>query len=153
MADSKISALTALTTPVDDDEFVTVDDSATQTKRITWANVKATLKTYFDTLYASITGEAAVNTVGASGATETLTKAPVHRVTMDQNCTFTFPTPTKASMIFQLDLSGAYTPTFPATVDWADGTEPTYASPATYVFSTTDSGTSWRGHMVGSGYA
>lgn len=153
MADTKISALTALTSPDDADELPIVDDSASQTKRITWSNVKATLKTYFDTLYSSITGEAAVNTVGASGATETLTKAPVHNVIMDQNCTFTFPTPTKASMIFQLDLSGAYTPTFPASVDWPDGTAPTYASPATYVFSTTDTGTTWRGHMVGSGYA
>lgn len=39
MADTKISALTALTSPDDDDEMVIVDDSASTTKKITWANV------------------------------------------------------------------------------------------------------------------
>lgn len=41
MADTKISALTALTTPADADELVIVDDDVATTKRITWANVKA----------------------------------------------------------------------------------------------------------------
>lgn len=50
---TKISELTAITTPVDADEAVIVDDSASATRKITWANIKATLKTYFDTLYAA----------------------------------------------------------------------------------------------------
>jgi hypothetical protein len=152
MADASITDLpNSLTssTIADADFFVADDTSASaETKKITWANIKAALAAVF----ASITGEAAVNTVGASGSTETLTLAPVHRVTLDANCTFTFPTPTAASHTFQLRLSGAFTPTFPASVDWADATAPTYATPSLYVFTTDDTGTTWYGALVGSAF-
>lgn len=48
--DDKIDVLndTAKTTPVDTDVFALWD---TIRKKVTWANIKATLKTYFDTLY------------------------------------------------------------------------------------------------------
>lgn len=99
-----------------------------------------------------VKGQYAVNTVGASGATETLTLAPAHRVTMDQNCTFTFPTPT-AGHTFLLWLSGAFTPTFPASVDWNAGVAPTYATPSLYGFTTLDGGTTWAGTLIASGLA
>ena len=149
MADTKISALTALAVaPDNDDEFAIVDDSAATTKRVVWA----TIKTALDALYKA--GALSVNTVATTGATETLTTADIQRMTMDQNCTFTFPTPAGTGHGFILHLSGAFTPTFPASVDWdSAGGAPTYATPSWYTFITSDSGTTWLGSLVGSGFA
>ncbi|HKW83811.1 MAG TPA: hypothetical protein VJN68_08655, partial [Burkholderiaceae bacterium] len=48
-------AATSKTTPVDADELPLVDSAASNVlKKLTWANLKATLKTYLDTLYAPI---------------------------------------------------------------------------------------------------
>lgn len=47
-------AATGKTTPVDADELPLVDSAASNVlKKLTWANLKATLKTYFDTLYSA----------------------------------------------------------------------------------------------------
>jgi hypothetical protein len=49
-------AATGKTTPVDADELPLADSAASfALKKLTWANLKATAKTYFDTLYAAIT--------------------------------------------------------------------------------------------------
>lgn len=47
-----VHAATSKTTPVDNDEIGVADSAASfGLKRFTWANIKAALKTYFDTLY------------------------------------------------------------------------------------------------------
>ena len=48
-----VDSLTSLTTPVDADRMIIVDNSASLAKKITWTNIKATLKTYFDGFYSS----------------------------------------------------------------------------------------------------
>ncbi len=64
MADSKISDLTALSTPADDDVFAIVDTDAGQTKKITAANVKS---------YAGSSTEAIQDIVGAMFSSNTET--------------------------------------------------------------------------------
>lgn len=52
---SSIHGVSGKTTPVDADELALIDSAASNVlKKLTWANVKATLKTYFDTLYAPV---------------------------------------------------------------------------------------------------
>lgn len=54
-----INAATGKTTPVDADTLPLSDSEAANVlKKVTWANVKATLKTYFDTLYGNVAGQA-----------------------------------------------------------------------------------------------
>jgi len=53
---TSINSATGKTTPVDNDLFGIVDSAASNVlKKLTWANTKATLKTYFDTLYLTAT--------------------------------------------------------------------------------------------------
>jgi hypothetical protein len=60
------AAATPKATPVDADSIGYCDSEASNaTKSFTWANLKARLKTYFDTLYA--TGDSAWHEVGAGG--------------------------------------------------------------------------------------
>lgn len=54
-AGALISGATAKTTPVDADYVGLMDSAASNVlKKLSWANIKATLKTYFDTLYAPL---------------------------------------------------------------------------------------------------
>lgn len=59
-------AATSKTTPADADELPLVDSAASNVlKKLTWANLKATLKTYLDTLYFPITGSVGGDLTGA----------------------------------------------------------------------------------------
>lgn len=100
--------------------------------------------------------ESNVNTVASSGSTETLDTSlyAVHDVTMSEACTFTFsnPAPSGKATIFTLILRGAFTPTWPASVDWPDATQPTYGSPTVYTFMTVDGGTTYLGASAGKAF-
>lgn len=174
MATKRIDELTAATALTGDDLLVTMDGAAT-TKKITAANARDYFAAASATSAQGATADAAlpraangasvedvgaiehrVNTVAASGATETLDTAvyAVHDVTMDQSCTFTFsnPAPSGKATIFTLILRGAFTPTFPAGVDWPDASAPTYTTPSVYVFTTVDGGTTWLGSQAGKAF-
>jgi hypothetical protein len=101
--------------------------------------------------------EEEVNTVAATGAAETLDVSAygVHDCTMDESCTFTFsnPAPSGDASAFVLILRGAFTPTFPASVDWPDATPPDYTTPTVFVFTTVDAGTTWLGTSPGKAFA
>jgi len=56
MSDQKITELDNYTPPIDADVVPIVDTVSGITKKLSWANIKATLKTYFDTLYLSLAG-------------------------------------------------------------------------------------------------
>lgn len=52
---SAIHGSSAKATPVDADTVALIDSAASNTlKKVSWANIKATLKSYFDTLYAAV---------------------------------------------------------------------------------------------------
>lgn len=82
MANQKITQLDAITTLADTDLSEAVDMSGTPTnKKITWANIKATLETYFDTVYDAIGAAAAV---AANLTTHEEDVANPHEVTKTQ---------------------------------------------------------------------
>jgi hypothetical protein len=165
VADTKTSALTELAgaSVVADDWIPIVDTSVTTTKKLNPLEIKDIPSLGLLPLVAGGAAvenigavESNVNTVATSGSTETLDTAvyAVHDVTMDQACTFTFsnPAPSGKNSTFVLILRGAFTPTFPASVDWGDASAPTYTTPSVYVFTTVDAGTIWLGSQVGKAF-
>lgn len=70
-----VPSATAKTTPVDAD-LIPINDSAASNiiKKVTWANFKATLKTYFDTLYATAGTYVTAGAATGSGLTQSTGK-------------------------------------------------------------------------------
>lgn len=69
---SSVHAAASKATPVDADEIALVDSAASNgLKKLTWANIKATLKTYFDTLYYSSGSDIAVADGGTGRSSHT----------------------------------------------------------------------------------
>ena len=120
---------------------------------ITDAGGYLTATTVDDALQEIASGQYSRNNVTASGTTETLTLDGAQQVVMNNDCTFTFPSPTTDGHTFLLKLSGAFTPTWPASVDWPNGLEPVYSSVSVYCFTTFNSGTTWFGGQMGSSFS
>lgn len=65
---SAIHGSSAKATPVDADTVALIDSAASNTlKKLSWANIKATLKSYFDTLYAVVGHSHSNATTSAAG--------------------------------------------------------------------------------------
>lgn len=66
--EAAVHAASSKATPVDADETMLADSAASWgLKKLTWANIKATLKTYFDTLYYIVGGTDVAVTDGGTG--------------------------------------------------------------------------------------
>lgn len=102
-----------------------------------------------------------LTTVAAAGATETLDieNGNAFDITLDQACTLTFSNPIASgnmasfTLLLRQNGTGGYATTWPASVDWGDGSAPTLVTTASSVtllgFITVDGGTIWHG-FVGS---
>ena len=73
-----VDGLTAMTTPVDADRMTIIDNSVSLAKKITWANIKATLKTYFDGIYTTTSAVATQITTALSGYLTTATASTTY---------------------------------------------------------------------------
>ena len=97
-----------------------------------------------------------LSAIGNTGATQTFdcTVANVFTATLDQNCTFTFSNPPASGDLGYIVIYGtnfgAFTITYPASVDWPSATAPTLTASGLdiLVFETYDAGTTWLGQVA-----
>jgi hypothetical protein len=95
--------------------------------------------------------------IGNTGATRTfdLAVANFFSATLDQDSTWTFSNPSASGdfcgFVLELTNGGAYTITYPASVDWVGGTAPTLTASGKdlLVFVTRDAGTTYLGLVAG----
>jgi hypothetical protein len=79
-----INGATAKTTPVDADTVGLIDSAASNVlKKLSWSNIKATLKTYFDTLYPSGSGTSSGTNTGDQNLFQTIAVAGQSNVVAD----------------------------------------------------------------------
>jgi hypothetical protein len=123
-------AATGKTTPVDADELPLVDSAASNVlKKLTWANLKATAKTYFDTLYQPL------NSTLTSWASKTVPSGTVVGTSDSQtltNKTLTTPTISNPVMDATNPTAQTYTPSSAgtATLDLSLGNQHRITMPA-----------------------
>lgn len=96
----------------------------------------------------------AIDDTGAA-ATLDLSVANFFSATQDEACTFTFSNPPASGdfggFILELTNGGAFSVTWPASVDWPGGTAPTLTAAGVdqLVFTTRDGGTTYFGFVAG----
>lgn len=102
----------------------------------------------------------AIGSIGGGTQDIDLTLGNCVTATVDtSSTTFTFSNPTASDegcgFVLVLTNGGSQTVTWPASVDWPAATAPTLTASGVdvLVFHTTDGGTTWRGNLVGAGYA
>jgi len=100
---------TEKTTPVDADLVGLIDSVTGLLFKLTWANVKATLKTYFDTLYATIASLAAQKDVAETLTNKTLTSPKIETAITDTNGNEIIKTPATASAVNEITVTNAAT--------------------------------------------
>lgn len=72
-----LNAATSKATPVDADTFGVIDSAAANVlKKVTWANIKATIKAYFDTIYYTIAAATTALALKANLASPAFTGTP-----------------------------------------------------------------------------
>lgn len=71
MTDKKITELTTYTPPINADLMPIVDFTTLTTKKISWVNIKAALKTYFDSLSTTLTNKTLTSPVLNTGISGT----------------------------------------------------------------------------------
>ncbi len=113
-----INAATDKSTPVDNDRLALIDSAASNVlKKLSWANLKATLKTYFDGLYAPISSGGSIKGINLqTGSTYTLVLTDASKIiecANATNCTVTVPT--NASVAFPVNTEIAIVPVFTGT--------------------------------------
>jgi len=101
----------------------------------------------------------AVGSISAPGASETLDPdvSDAFEIALDGAITLVFSEPESDFAIFQLVLNqdgvGGHVVTWPASVEWDNGTAPVLNTDASnksvLVFSTIDKGVTWFGNLVG----
>jgi hypothetical protein len=137
-----INSATGKTTPVDADLFGIVDSAASNVlKKLTWANIKATLKTYFDVLYLATANEYtktqnfnATTLTDAANISWDLESNQVAKVTLAGNRTLDNPTNMVDGATYILrviqDGTGSRTLAYGSAYKWAGGTAPTMTTTA-----------------------
>ncbi len=104
---AKIAAAASKVTPVDADMLAVVDSAdANSLKKLTWANLKATLKTYFDTLYTTLATVIATASTWSAPQRGTLTAQTSLTVNMNTSNKFKITPSAGGALTFSNITSG-----------------------------------------------